>query len=146
MKISVMSREGIEQFSEEISKKTAIISIRSFDSREAILSENENIVDILRLCFDDYDFKSETSMTKQDGEEIAEFVIKQISQNNVDELIVQCLMGISRSAGIAMAIYEVLCHEPSPFQYNRRMDPNLYCYEITKHALIEKLTELNTSH
>lgn len=138
MKITIMSREKVENYSQSlINHKVAIISISSVeDDRETYISNNENIVDVLYLKFDDHSFKSSTCMTNRDADRISEFVYKYLDE--VDELVVHCLMGISRSAGVAAAITEALYGNCDHIFNSRRYEPNILCYELTYNAFLRK--------
>ena len=71
MEITIMSRADAEAYSRvQLDHKVAIISINSVeDDRKTYLSSNENIIDVLHLEFDDYNFKSPTLMTINDAKQ-----------------------------------------------------------------------------
>lgn len=140
LKITVMSKEQAEAYSRQrLDHKVAIISINSFDAPKAELSFNEYIVDVLYLTFDDYDFDSKTSMKPSDAYEIVEFLKNNIGF--VDELVVHCLMGISRSAGVAAAISKHLYDDCTEIFESSKMDANMHCFDITYNALNKLLNK-----
>lgn len=139
MKITIMSRADAEAYSRvQLDHKVAIISINSVeDDRKNYLSANENIIDVLHLEFDDYDFKSPTSMTINDANEIYDFITKYVS--DIDELVVHCLMGISRSAGVAAAITQAIYGNCDHIFNSRKYDPNILCYDLTYNAFLNHI-------
>jgi predicted protein tyrosine phosphatase len=115
MKIRVLNQAQAEN--ETWTKPVAIISITGLSPAD--IKENENVHGILRLVFADQDpnrwisqgatsedfaglFKLHKLMTVEHGEQIKEFVDNH--KNHVDEIVVHCEAGISRSAGVAVGL------------------------------------------
>ena len=110
MIIKIFSRQQVvKQSYTDFDGSKIIISISDpFSEKVKFNRINRSIKDILYLSF--YDISEETrsifggyeSMSPIDAVLIRDFVLKW--ENFVDEIWVQCEMGISRSAGIAAAI------------------------------------------
>ena len=69
----------------------------------------------LRLEFYDYDTEDDSGFGKKEAKEICEFV-DQISQMQLDYIIVHCYAGISRSAAVAKFI-SIICNLRFPEHY-----------------------------
>lgn len=105
----------------------AIISITTPGFPDANL-KTEAWDDILRLKFHDFSWDDglHKVMTVAHAAEVLRFLSK--NQHKVDELIVNCEMGVSRSAAISMFIAEIYNLE-FDWTYNRH---NRYVYTILK--------------
>lgn len=117
MLIKVLSREEVEAIKEPLEAKTAVISIRSKESRYTKL-HSEYFDSILNLTFKDDD----SSFTSLHAIYIFEFVNFCFALE-IEELIIHCYLGVSRSPAIAQAIKEQysLCIE-----YEPRMNKHVY--------------------
>ena len=71
-------------------------------------------------------------MSPIDAVLIRDFVLKW--ENFVDEIWVQCEMGISRSAGIAAAISEHFELDSTVIMNGKKYIPNMLGYNLTKDA------------
>ncbi len=71
---------------------------------------------------------------------IRDFVLKW--ENFVDEIWVQCEMGISRSAGIAAAISEHFELDSTGILNIKNYIPNMLCYNLTKEAFDKKEVQI----
>lgn len=110
--VCIMSRATAENFTnytKNIAIKYAIISISNYNELPANFYISDNIVDILRLKFDDitklYDnliFKDNILISNKHCEDIKLFI--ENNKNNVKFFIVHCQAGISRSSAVAFAI------------------------------------------
>lgn len=122
MKVRIMSKlEAIQHTYKKEIAPCIIISINSFtrnegDAEKPTFDKNPNIMGIKYINFDDVlphqveglDYKP---MSEEDAHEIVEFVssFKQdIKMNLVQEIIVHCHAGISRSSAVASAICRYL--------------------------------------
>ena len=139
MKITVLSRYEIEAIYDKITEPCIIISIYCPADTPARIEKTEFVKDILFLAFDDveedrtYGYKP---MSKEDGVLVRDFVEK--FKNEVNEIIVHCDAGVSRSAGIAAAIGKYL-NGDDMFIFGRpRYCPNLTCYRNTFNAFFTK--------
>lgn len=143
MNIKIFSREeAIKHSYTDFGRKKVIISIRDPHNEKADFNQgNSSIKDILYLSF--YDISEETksifggyeSMSPIDAILIRDFVLKW--QNEVDEIWVQCEMGMSRSAGIAAALMEHFNIDSSAIFNSNQYYPNFLCYELTKNCFRE---------
>ena len=140
MNIKIFSREeAIKHSYTDFGRKKVIISIRDPHNEKAEFNKgNSSIKDILYLSF--YDISEETksifggyeSMSPIDAILIRDFVLKW--QNEIDTIWVQCEMGMSRSAGIAVAIMEYFDIDSKEILENNQYYPNKLCYNLTKGA------------
>lgn len=112
MIIKIFSRQqAVKQSYTDLDGSKIIISISDPLEEKAKFNRNNiSIKSVLYLSFYDIDEKTKSifggydSMSPIDAVLIRDFVLKW--ENYVDEIWVQCEMGISRSAGIAAAISE----------------------------------------
>lgn len=140
MIIKIFSRQqAVKQSYTDFDGSKIIISISDpFSEKVKFNRINRSIKDILYLSF--YDISEETrsifggyeSMSPIDAVLIRDFVLKW--ENFVDEIWVQCEMGVSRSAGIAVAIAEHFELDSTYILNNSNYIPNMVCYNLTKEA------------
>lgn len=138
MEIIVLSKQqAIIRSCTDFDKKKIIISVRDPNNDKAGFNScNSSIKDILYLSF--YDISEETksifggyeSMSPIDAILIRDFVLKW--QNEVDEIWIQCEMGMSRSAGIAAALMEYFSIDSNSILNSNQYYPNKLCYNLTK--------------
>lgn len=151
MKLKVMGEVQAINYSKQISEPTVIVSIVSRIENPIKFHENENIKDIFRLYLNDLnvDYQDEKihpearkAPVQGDFDGLKEFVDKNKDLN----FVVHCAAGISRSAGVALAICEYLDIE-NDILTSGNYDHNTLCYrlalyELTKYkvgsAFIEK--------
>ena len=135
-KITVMSEYEAKYFAKQAKEKTALVSIVE-KSREPIqFNENENIVDIFRLylndiCNDIFDKDDSLKAPEQeDFNGLKDFIDKYKDFN----IVVHCAAGVSRSAGVAMAIGEYLGIE-TDISTSKNYAPNMLCYRLAQYEL-----------
>ena len=127
MEILIMSRKDAEQFSHNLQQKTAIISITDVNGEDAVFKKSENIVEILRIKFDDVTRTIDANhMTSDDAKKIISFVKK--IEKKVELLIVHCQVGISRSAAVAAVISKYINGTDRWVFESDKYRPNAYCY------------------
>jgi predicted protein tyrosine phosphatase len=142
--VIVMSQERAE--SEIVDVPYIHISVCSPGSDGAILPDNENRIDVLRLCFHDIESSTDPKdlgmkflkrygieprlFNAEDAQAIFDFLEK---HKEAETIVVNCEAGISRSAGIAAAIAKVRNGDDE--QYFKRYHPNLLAYR----TLLKKL-------
>jgi len=141
MNIRILSRTKAVKLSyTDFTNDKVIISIKDPWAEKAHFnSGNSSIKEVLYLSF--YDISEETkdifggysSMSPDDALKIAHFINKW--KDKVDTIWVHCEVGVSRSAGIAMAIMEYLNMDLTPIFENPTYSPNMLCYELTKQGL-----------
>lgn len=140
MNIKILSRtKAIKLSYKDLMGTKVIISISDPESERAHFNEeNKSIKEVIYLNF--YDISEETKsifgesglMTADDAVKIARFVIKW--KDIVDTIWVNCEVGVSRSAGVAMAIMEYLNMDLKPITESTTYYPNMLCYELTQKA------------
>lgn len=140
MIIKIFSRQqAVKQSYTDFDGSKIIISIGDpFEEKANFKRNNISIKSVLYLSFYDIDEKTKSifggydSMSPIDAALIRDFVLKW--ENFVDEIWVQCEMGISRSAGIAAAISEHFELDSTDIMNNKKYIPNMLCYNLTKEA------------
>lgn len=138
--IRILNRKEAKKFSlEEHDFKSAIISITDTNKADVVFDKNEvnGIRAVLRLKFDDVerDYKNEHCITKEDAENIVNFVNK--NKNKVDKFIVHCEAGVSRSAGVGAAIMKALNGDDWDVFKNPLKCPNMKCYRMVLNAFTD---------
>ena len=144
MIIKIFSRQqAVKQSYTNFDGSKIIISISDPSEKKAKFNRNNiSIKSVLYLSFYDIDEKTKSifggydSMSPIDAVLIRDFVLKW--ENYVDEIWVQCEMGISRSAGIAAAISEHFELDSTDILNNKKYIPNILCYNLTKDAFSKK--------
>lgn len=144
MTIKIFSRQqAIKQSYADFDGSKIIISINDpFNEKVKFNRTNLSIKDVLYISF--YDISEETrsifggyeSMSPIDAALIRDFVLKW--EKFVDEIWVQCEMGVSRSAGIAAAVAEHFELDSNDILNNSNYSPNILCYNLTKEAFNKK--------
>ena len=140
MEIKIFSREkAVKESYKNLEGQKAVISIRDPDKDPVKFNPaNHSIKAKLYLSFYDIDekttdvFKGFEPMAESDAGKICEYI--NYWQDKVDEIWVNCEAGVSRSAGIALAIAEYLNMDTSFITENSLMTPNKLCYDLVKDA------------
>lgn len=133
MKITVLSRNEAIQYTREPENNCVIISISEHDGAVPIeigknqLKNRDKIKGLLGLFFDDVEAPDEKAMNIGHAETIVNFVNEYI--NEIDEIIVHCGAGISRSAGIAAGLALILNGSDAEIFGNGKYCPNATCYK-----------------
>lgn len=140
MEFFILNKSKAQRLSySDFSSNKVIISIRTPEDKKAVFNpNNSSIKDVLYLSF--YDVSTETqdifkgypAMTDEDAVKIRDFVLKW--KDKVDTLWVHCDAGISRSAGVAAGIFEVLGQDNSFILDSKMYYLNLLCYRKTLNA------------
>ena len=149
MKIRIFSRQkAVKTSYKELEGSKVIISISDPDKNRANFNlQNNSIKAKLYLSFYDIDedqldiFRNSPVMEDSDAEKICNFVLNW--QDKVDEIWVNCEMGVSRSAGIAAAISEHLGGNPQEILESLEYYPNKLCYNLVKDAFMTSKTDEN---
>ena len=144
MIIKIMSQNDCRVYDRDCAiegKKIAIISINNTWDQ---IPEFKNRA--LYLTFDDVELSDNynTAMSMQDANKIIEFV--NAVKDSVDELIVHCMAGISRSSGTAAALMLLYNNDDTPVFNNGKYSPNMRCYRFVLNAggLKPSFSEINT--
>jgi len=105
MKIITLSQSAAEKFTHH--EKWAVISITS-PGEDLVIFQCPNLQHALRLMFDDVNKIREgfRAFWRGDAEEVWDFY--DTIKDDVDLLVIHCLMGQSRSPGIAAGLEKVL--------------------------------------
>ena len=126
--IYVFSRKKLLDSYKEMNKDSCLISVSDIDKKNLNLNyfKNENY-----FKFNDIDFKNEKSINLSIGRKIYNLII---SHNS---FVINCEYGISRSAGIAMAIECIKKYNSNIEEYilyksgyinNKKYKPNLFVF------------------
>ena len=130
--IKIFSRQAIERAcAAELKVPTAIISITDVFELEANIPNQLNLVDCLRLKFEDVFEDESGAMCQADADDIAEF----LSNTEFEELWIHCEGGVSRSAAVAAAISKHLYGDDMWVFQNPNYYPNLWVNKLTTEAL-----------
>jgi len=128
MKIKTMSRQEAEKYIP--TKKCIFISITTPHSLPAQIKRNELVEGIFRVSFNDVDKQDETDAIKfimfddDMAKAIIDFVVRY--KDAVEEIIVHCEAGQSRSVGCAGAIARCFYGDDKEFFENKT--PNMLVY------------------
>ena len=145
MNVTVMSRRNAVlycgQKNSDKSVMTSISDPRMVYDGEPFVSEENGILDILRLSFSDADGEGldvygncvdeSDLMTDEDARKVAAFV----EAHRDVYILVHCDAGISRSAGVAAAILKHYTGDDRQVFRSGRHYPNMWCYCKTLNAL-----------
>lgn len=132
-----------------IDGNTLVISIRScgdpYRSYTITRDTSPWIKDVIHLVFDDVEtdcMPENPPINEGQARAIVKFCMKNID-DDVDQIIVHCDAGVSRSAGVAAAITKWYYNEDEQFFNNSQYVPNMRCYRYVLNAFVETLPEEN---
>lgn len=129
MKFQVMSRQNARRYSFDTAiEKTIIISINDVADEANQFASNPQIVCTRSFFFDDVEGEEANCMTRQDADNIIQFVNQYI--NKVEQIVVHCGAGISRSAGVCAALMMIINGDDSAIFDNGQYCPNMHCYRL----------------
>lgn len=135
--IKVFCEEAIQRFKTD--KKYAIISIQDPDYDWVPLKEPENCLGILKLKFWDFDRKTRQEkydkylFSSKEAKQIIDFV--EHLKDDIDILCVNCVAGISRSAGTASSLNKIYLGTDE--YYFKHYCPNMLIYRTILNAYYE---------
>lgn len=137
MIVKCMARKILEKNINNFDVPTIIISIRSVGDtppKKLFLHSNPQIKSFITLAFDDVETYCQgyCPITEQQAIKIAKFVMRH--KDKVQQIIVHCDAGISRSAGVAGAIAKYLNNDDNKF-FMAPYTPNMTCYHKVLSAL-----------
>ena len=128
MKFSIMGEYWAHQFQPSI--PTIVISITDPTSKHPEYPENNLLLDVLKIHFDDIEdkFSTLTVFNENHAKEILEFVNKY--KDKTERIVCQCQAGISRSSATAAALSIILDGHGSDnwIFSDRRYIPNMKVY------------------
>lgn len=143
MQILIRSRETIDQLPDYvIDRSYLLISIRDPNDSISLVTPKIQPFNIVRLEFHDIGGScpkcppgsNYTVYSPEMAVEVAN-AIHSLPKTNVRIIVCQCEAGISRSAGMAMAMMESFGQDSSVIWNNRRYFPNHWVYRLTLDAL-----------
>lgn len=132
MLFQILSKTKAQRESYKIQIPSIIISITDPDKDRAHFASNPKIIGICRVSFDDADSHNKTDeeilMSVDDAKKIRSFIDRY--RDRVDQIIVHCEAGQSRSAGVMAAIIEYLTGDKHAVFGDPRYRPNMHCYRL----------------
>ena len=136
MEFYVYSRQKAKSESYRLKVPTLIISITDPLGSLNTFAQNQNIVSICRVQFDDVTRENaapdDILMNVQDAQKIRDYV--RAYMDKVECIIVHCEAGISRSAGVMAAIQKYLLGDDSAIFNSNLYLPNEHCYRMMTSA------------
>jgi predicted protein tyrosine phosphatase len=137
MKFTPLPRIIIE--SELFTNKHILISITGTDEKEVKLPINENRMATLHLKFDDISSPKAglVLFTETQAGKILDVV--DIWENDIDEVIVHCNAGISRSPAVAAALSKIWNEDDD--MYFRKYIPNVFVYNKILNTILKRHIE-----
>lgn len=132
MLFQVMNRQSARKYSfqnhgQGMPFKYVIISISDVHMPANQFNKTNELVDELHLFFDDVEKGEHYCMQKEDAIQILDFMNKHM---DVDECVVQCEAGISRSAAICAALMLIIEGSDKEIFENPKYCPNRHCYRL----------------
>ena len=128
MKFLILSRNAAKRYSYGNIPKTIIISITDVGSMPKVFDKNSNLVSVLSLQFNDATADEFGCMTEDDADRIIKFV--NIFIGSVEQIVVHCEAGISRSAGVAAALMAIINGNDDEVFKDPKYCPNSHCYRL----------------
>lgn len=137
MKITVMSKlEAIGHSTKSNINKCIIVSINSLNSNKTWFHDNEKILDVLPLFFNDIERNYGNALAPIEKDFIGLKAFIDTYKDKVDEIIVHCAAGISRSSAVAAAICKYLNLDELKIIWKKHYYiPNALVYKLAKKEL-----------
>lgn len=112
MRVNIMSQKDALRYSKTTEKSLAIISIVGEKEKPLVFS-GEKVVDVFRMFFEDIERPCGLSKmpSREDFVGLKEFIDK--NRSLVEEIVVHCHAGVSRSSACASAIIRYLGEDDS---------------------------------
>lgn len=128
MEFTVMNRPTAKKYSYgQHGHKYVIISINDMNQDPNRFNHTDELVGVLSLFFDDVSSGEDNCIVKSDAVKIIKFLN---SHMNVDECVVHCSAGVSRSAGVAAALMKIVNGSDKPIFEDPHYKPNSACYTM----------------
>lgn len=141
-KIDIMSQDECIDFSNKnLNDECIIISIND-TGYDTNISKNDKIIDVCKLWFDDIERNTNQKlklMTIDQAKGIKEFVDKY--KNKIDNLVIHCTAGISRSSSIGCVIARYLNNDDNYLWATGRYMPNKHVYKTMCEAFNLKYSD-----
>lgn len=139
MKFQVLNRIAAKNYTyKQHNHKYVIISINDVHDTANKFNRSPELVDVLTLYFDDVEQGDAYCIEKEDAEKIIKFMNKHM---DVDECIVHCTAGVSRSAGVCAALMLIINGSDDEIFNNYRFCPNRTCYRKVLDAYFGSYSE-----
>ena len=140
----IMSRNEAKSESYKLSARTLFISITDPDKDPVVFCKapHSAVIAVCRISFDDVDQKKKPEdilMSDEDAQKIKKYVERY--KDKVEQIIVHCEAGVSRSAGTMAAIMEWLEGDKFSIWNNPRYTPNRHCYRRMMDAIFGTIAE-----
>ena len=132
MKYQILSRNKAKRLSFHLTEPTIIISITDVDKPPVLFQRSANLLNVLRLSFNDVDKDGDFPMQPSMAREVIRFVSRYLDK--VKRIVVHCEAGISRSAGVCAALMVILEGTDSAVFENPKYHPNPCCYSRVLNA------------
>ena len=139
MRIIVLPKSQAEAFRSD--KPWAAISITNSHLTHPLVHAKlspDNRVGLLQLDFDDVNHVAEGAFAAEHADKIIDFVRDVFGR--IDALVVHCHMGMSRSPGVAAAVYKLLTDGDDSY-YFKAYTPNTRVYngilQVARHRGIK---------
>jgi len=144
MKYLVLSRGAAQIYTYTPHKeKSIMISIYSPGGCPLRIHEADreicNILQVLPLEFSDSEFNEKGLYDKPISKEQAQLIVDFVRtyKYQIDQIIVHCDAGVSRSAGVCAAIAKALDNDDIQFFNSNYYCPNMTCYRRVLNAFME---------
>ena len=128
-----------------------VISISSHEESTIAIPSNDNCLDKLFLKFDDVSYKTQEtlayydsvaySMIKEDAIKILDFVFKY--KDDVNDIIIHCAAGISRSPAVAVALSEILNGKEPSERFIQSLTGLTYANLLVRDLILQEYQERN---
>lgn len=128
--IVILSKEEcINLTRKNILQKSIVISIND-TNYNTVLNPNDNIVDILKVWFDDIQcsIPGHKMITNEDTSAIKHFV--DINVDSVQAILIHCTAGISRSSAVGIALAKYLNGDDTELVNSNKYLPNIAVYKM----------------
>lgn len=139
MKFTVLSRMQARDYTYSTAPKEPyiMISINDANALPNMFKRDPYMKDVCILHFDDVE-SGKTAMKERDAAKILRFVDSHIHE--INEIIVHCGAGVSRSAGVCAAIMKIVTDDDTPIFNNAKYKPNMACYRKVMNAYFGRPT------
>ena len=133
MKFTVMSRLNAKDYTFSNCEKLPYLMISINDARALpnMFKRDPYMMGLCILHFDDVD-TGKNAMSNRDARTILDYVNTYV--NKVEEIIVHCGAGVSRSAGVCAALMKVLTDDDTAIFNSSQYKPNMGCYRKVLNA------------
>jgi len=139
--IQIMGKQECTLFStKDLTEDCIVISIND-TNHNTVIYDNENIIDKLKLWFDDIDtpIPNYQLMLQVDAQKIKDFI--DFYKGKAKNIIVHCTAGISRSGAVGCTIARYLNNDDKYLLVTGRYIPNKHVYKLMCEVLGLEFTD-----